>query len=205
MAMNNLYMLGALGAAGALGGGIYLAYPSSTDKPASTTTIRDKLVKDSYTILNDGHSDWSKVLEKYNDTKITPDRRFTQSTETIELDVLKRSCESALSHGEDESLYEKTKLWCTVPRTLQQRLEDLKIKLLRTDGNDDQDKWGKLKDLYKAAGDKGIKTFAINNPDDTNAWQQLRDECKKHLNKERWDSEYEYYLGKVSDWCSDKG
>ncbi|CBY92978.1 hypothetical protein HF1_09700 [Mycoplasma haemofelis str. Langford 1] len=201
MASNNLYLLGALGTAGAVGGGIYLASPN----PKPVTTIRDK-----YTPLQAGDStNWDKVLAKYNEVKNTPTKRFTTSTETISLENLKRDCESSLDKETSDDLYSKVKLWCTTPRSIRERLGDLNITLLKTDGEDDdtgdKSKWAKLEGKYRDGGNSDIKNFKVDASSTTDTWKKLRDECKKHLDKDRWDDEYEYYLGKVSEWCSDKG
>ncbi|AEW45688.1 hypothetical protein MHC_04160 [Mycoplasma haemocanis str. Illinois] len=203
--MNYLYIVG-VGALGvAFGGGAYLVHSSTTK--TSESTLRDRLKKDHYLVMDPHDGNWTTVLLKYKDTGILANKKFSDLTGEITDQALKKKCNRVLSSN-DSSLYEKAKIWCTVPRTIQQRLEDLKTKLLKTVGDDesgDKASWNKLKDKYhQATVDQKIKGFTINNPSEDNAWQSLRTECAKHLNKERWDDEYEYYLDKVSDWCSNK-
>ncbi|AEW45657.1 hypothetical protein MHC_03995 [Mycoplasma haemocanis str. Illinois] len=205
MSSNSLYLLGALGTVSAAGGGIYFAYSNSK----LSATIRDKLKKEGYALLSaDDSTNWNKVLTKYNEAKNTPNKRFNIGTDTISLEDLKRSCESYIDKEINDDLYSKVKLWCTVPRSIRERLGDLKFNLLKTEGDDDnsgdKSKWTSLEERYRNGGNNAIKDFKVDTQSGADTWKKLRDECKKHLDKDRWDVDYDYYLDKLSTWCSDK-
>ncbi|CBY93018.1 hypothetical protein HF1_10100 [Mycoplasma haemofelis str. Langford 1] len=203
--MNHLYTLAGAGALGAASGGAYLIHNSISK--TSEPTLRSRLEKEHYSVMDPSDGNWTTVLSKYKEAGVLADKKFSDLSGEVTDQSLKQKCNSVLSSG-DSSLYEKAKLWCTVPRTIQQRLEDLKITLLKTTGDDengDKTNWNKLKDKYqKATSDQKIKDFTIATPSADNAWQSLRTECAKHLSKDRWDAEYDYFLDKVTTWCSSK-
>ncbi|AEG72641.1 hypothetical protein MHF_0362 [Mycoplasma haemofelis Ohio2] len=207
MAINNLYALLGLMAAGAIGGGVYFAYPSSSD-PKPIATIRGKLTKEKYVILQEGDSQhWQAVLDKYNSAEYKG-KRFTTKEGTTSLEDLKKDCSTTLSKEEGDSSYEKAKLWCTVPRTVQERLKDLGIEVLKTEGDDentgDKSKWVALEGEYRNKGNNDIKELQLDTTTNDTSWQKLRNKCKEHIGKDKWSDEYDYYLDKVAKWCSNK-
>ncbi|CBY92527.1 hypothetical protein HF1_05190 [Mycoplasma haemofelis str. Langford 1] len=219
MTSKNLYLSGALGSAGALGGGMYLAYPSSSDpEPVTTTTaseikvvttIRERLQKDRYVLLTKDGSDsshWGTILSKYQEAKNKPNNRLMFGTENVGIDTLQKDCESSVDSDDDE-LYLKVKLWCTVPKAVSERLEELGVVVLKTTGNDDSSgdkgRWVELAKKYKDSGNNAIDGLTLSGNDD-NDWTKLRDKCNEYFTKDRWDEKYDYYLSKVSDWCSYK-
>ncbi|CBY92522.1 hypothetical protein HF1_05140 [Mycoplasma haemofelis str. Langford 1] len=201
--MNHLYTLGGLGVLGAASGGAYLIH-NSISKPAPLS-LKSKLENEKYSFMGDDDGNWDTVLSKYNESSISVDRKFADLTGTVTKDSLKKKCDGVLSSG-DGSLYEKAKLWCTTPRSIQQRLEDLKIGILKMDGEDDngdKDTWVKLKDKYKGASpEQKIRGFELTSPDEADSWKKIRTACSGHMSKSRWDADYDYYLEKAMVWCS---
>ncbi|AEG73314.1 hypothetical protein MHF_1064 [Mycoplasma haemofelis Ohio2] len=200
--MNHLYTLTGLGALGAAGGGAYLIHNSASK--TSEPTLRSKLEGESYFVMGLSDNNWTTVLGKYNDNNILPNKKFSDLSGTVTDQALKKKCSSALASS-DDSLYEAVKIWCTVPKTVQQRLGDLKIQTLKMDGDGeegDKTKWNALKEKYKAASeDQKIKNFTLSTSGDED-WKSLRTECNNHLSKDRWNADYDYYLEKVIDWCT---
>ncbi|AEW45659.1 hypothetical protein MHC_04005 [Mycoplasma haemocanis str. Illinois] len=198
--MNYLYVLGGLGVIGVSGAGAYLI--NNTFFKTSETTLRSKLRGEKHLIMDSSNGNWSSVVEKYNNEKTTSDKKFSDLSGTVTDQALKEKCESALTSS-DNSLYEKVKLWCIVPRNVQQRLEDLGISTLKTDGEDDKSKWNLLKDKYKdATENQKIKDFTIPTPEEAEAWKKLQAACKGYIAKDKWDAEYDYFLKKATVWCS---
>ncbi|CBY92338.1 hypothetical protein HF1_03300 [Mycoplasma haemofelis str. Langford 1] len=200
--MNHFYTLAGLGALGAASGGAYLIHNSLSE--TSAPTLKDKLVKERYIVMGSSDSNWNTVLTKHKDSSIHSGKKFTGNITTV--DDLKKKCEKSLSSS-DSSLYDAVKLWCTVPKTVQDRLKDLGVELLSMtdEASNAQEQWTKLKDKYKAIkSGEGIKEFTVSEPEGEDAWKKLRDECKKYIAKDKWDSEYDYYLDKLTTWCSQK-
>ncbi|CBY92980.1 hypothetical protein HF1_09720 [Mycoplasma haemofelis str. Langford 1] len=198
--MNHLYMLGGAGAVGAAGGGAYLIHNSISKTP--TPTLESKLSGEKYLIMDSSDGNWATVVEKYNHTNTAANKKFSDLIGTATDQSLKQKCKSALASG-DDALYEKAKLWCTVPRTVQQRLEDLGIRTLKMEGQDDKDTWNTLKGKYKDATEQQkIKELTISTLEGENAWQQLQTACKGYAAKDKWDADYDYFLEKVKVWCS---
>ncbi|CBY92985.1 hypothetical protein HF1_09770 [Mycoplasma haemofelis str. Langford 1] len=168
-------------------------------------TLRSKLEGESYFVMESSDSNWAVVLGKYNDNGVLPNKKFSDLSGTVTDQTLKEKCSSALASS-DDSLYEAVKIWCTVPKTVQQRLGDLGIHALKMTGENeegDKTKWNALKEKYKAASeDQKIKNFNLSTSSGDADWQSLRTECNNHLSKDRWNADYDYYLEKVIDWCT---
>ncbi|AEW45144.1 hypothetical protein MHC_01390 [Mycoplasma haemocanis str. Illinois] len=204
MSINNLYALLGFAAAGAVGGGIYFIYPNS---PKPITTLKERLKKEKYSVLSDDdNQNWQTVLSKYNSSEHKQNNRFVSGNGTTSLEDLKRVCSSTLAMEEGDSIsYERVKLWCTVPRTVQERLKDLGIDVLKTSGDtEDKSKWVALESEYKETGNNDIKDFQVDSVTNDTSWQKLRNKCNEYIAKDKWSSEYDYYLDKASKWCSDK-
>nr|WP_014272654.1 hypothetical protein [Mycoplasma haemocanis] len=197
---------GIAGVAGSTGVGVLGAYyfgVFSTNK----NDIRSKLIESNWVILEDSNkeheSHWSTALKKYKE-KHSDKNQLTESQ-------LKGICKDLLN-SEDDKNYEEARKYCVVPRTISERLSDLKFQLLNTtagtSNNADQQKWTSVVNKYKTEGIEtkeldGLKTSSLNN-DGTN-WSTLKDKCKTVSEKDHWSEKYDLLVEGSKTWCTLQG
>ncbi|CBY93000.1 hypothetical protein HF1_09920 [Mycoplasma haemofelis str. Langford 1] len=199
--MNRVHALSGAVALGMASGGAYLIHNSISK--TSESTLRSRLRMENHSVMESSDVNWNTVLSKYNDPNIPSDKKFSDLAGIVTKPLLKRKCSSAISSNE-ASLYEKAKLWCTVPKNIQQRLLDLGIHTLKMSGEGeagDKASWEKLSGKYQEVKmDQRLKGFETADQVD---WQKLRTACSVRITKDRWDPEYDDdYLEKVTTWCS---
>ncbi|CBY92337.1 hypothetical protein HF1_03290 [Mycoplasma haemofelis str. Langford 1] len=195
MAINPLYTAAGLGTAGAIGGGIYLAYPHSP----TPKSIEDKLKEEHFVpITEDGA--WQTILAKYNEKKNENGARFTTETTDVKLEDLKSSCKSVLSEEADTSKnYSKARRWCTVPKTLSSLLEAHKLHLLDIGtGNENQQEWDKLQKSYEKVSENRIDGLNLGSSD---KWKQLREKCSEISKKDSTEANFETLFSNLKRWC----
>ncbi|AEW45153.1 hypothetical protein MHC_01435 [Mycoplasma haemocanis str. Illinois] len=195
--MNYLYILAGTGAVGAIGGGIYLAYPHSPT--FRSKSIEDKLRQEYFVPITED-SAWQTMLTKYNEKK--NEARFTSEKVDVKLEDLKSSCKKALSENADTSEnYKKSRRWCTIPKTLSSLLEAHKLNLLNTgDGSENQQEWDKLQKSYEKASENRIDGLDLGS--DGDKWKKLREKCKEISQKDSTEENFETLFSNLKRWCT---
>ncbi|AEG73073.1 hypothetical protein MHF_0809 [Mycoplasma haemofelis Ohio2] len=205
MALSILKMVAcSIGLASCAGLGVLISNSpfASKDKKASTPKVRDLLREKGYSVMEQGSSGWNTILTAYKDTKNNSIVKFGSSANISE-EELKRECASALEDILTTS-YEKAKRWCVEPKKVSDKLKELKLTPLKTEGTDgqnDSDKWQKLEKEYVKEGSEKITGLTIANPSTDNSWHGLRDECKKLFESNPWDNSYDSSLKLSQKWC----
>ncbi|AEW45569.1 hypothetical protein MHC_03545 [Mycoplasma haemocanis str. Illinois] len=190
-----------LSAAG-IGGGIYLANKGTEVKKE---TIRDKLIKDRYTLLDGSKSEhqshWAKSLEKYKE-------EYKNQTTYTEGELKTRCIELFNKEELNYADYKVAKKYCVVPRKISERLKDIEFKSLDTSGTQQEvtEKWKKLSEEYKkkGKGDNQLDTLAASSVNDADG-TSLKNSCKTVLEKEHWDDKYDSLLENAKSWCTEEG
>ncbi|AEW45678.1 hypothetical protein MHC_04110 [Mycoplasma haemocanis str. Illinois] len=178
--------------------GIYRIVPIS-----KTENIGTRLVDEKFELLNNSHtSHWKTSVDKYNGKK---------TSASIDETKLKTLCKNLLAKGKDsDSDYKQAKLYCVVPRNVQQRLLDTGIHALKTDGSEeegDKSKWTTLAASYviHGKGDDQIESLTLTEAGaSSNNWSSLREKCKVVLGKDHWDDSFDSYLRKAKKWCTEE-
>ncbi|AEG73151.1 hypothetical protein MHF_0893 [Mycoplasma haemofelis Ohio2] len=202
----NLLKLGT-GAAGVTGAGALGTYYSGVFS-TNENTIREKLKKDRWTVLEDykteHKSHWNTVLGKYKE-KHTGNSNLTESQ-------LKDICKKLLN-SEDDKNYEEARRYCVVPRKISERLIDLNLQLLditnsSSPSNKNQTQWTSLATKYKTSGTgnkelDGLTASSISNA--SSNWTSLRDKCKTVSEKDHWSEKYSELVDNSKTWCTLQG
>ncbi|CBY92998.1 hypothetical protein HF1_09900 [Mycoplasma haemofelis str. Langford 1] len=194
----------ALATAGA-GLGAYGMYSYGAFSGSKAENVGTRLVDEKFELLTNSHTEhWKTSSDKYNSKKAS-------GTEAIDETKLKTLCRDLLSKDKtSDSDYKKAKLYCVVPRNVQQRLLDIGIHALKTDGQDeagDKSKWEKLATSYviHGKGEDQIESLTLTTPDSSsNNWSSLREKCKIVLEKDHWDDSFDSYLKKAKKWCTEE-
>nr|WP_014272348.1 hypothetical protein [Mycoplasma haemocanis] len=169
--------------------------------------LRNRLEKEKYKILDfSKDSEWTTVLEAYNKAKDTQGKRFIDGNGEVQLNDLKESCKSILDGDGDDSLFNKARKWCVVPRNISERLYDLSLNPLKTNDDTeekgDKSKWETISRQYENDGNKGIKDLSLVGSD---KWKALRDKCKSFFSQDPWSNDYDTNLEVSKDWCVVEG
>ncbi|AEW45428.1 hypothetical protein MHC_02830 [Mycoplasma haemocanis str. Illinois] len=172
------------------------------EKKISTPKVRDLLRDKGYSVMKSESSGWNTLLSAYKEGKNSDIVKFGSSSNISEED-LKRECASAL---EDilTSSYEKAKRWCVEPKKVSDKLKDVGLTPLKTEGvsgQDDSENWKKLEKEYVKEGSEKIEGSNISQTTNDTSWQGLRDACKKLFESNPWDDSYDSSLKLSKKWC----
>ncbi|AEG72860.1 hypothetical protein MHF_0588 [Mycoplasma haemofelis Ohio2] len=169
-------------------------------------TLKDRLEKEKYKILDfSKDSEWTAVLDAYNKAKDSTSKRFISNSSEVQLKDLKDSCKSALSgKEEDDSLFDKARKWCVVPRNISERLSDLSLSPLKTtddtEDKGDKSKWEAIGKQYESKGNNKIAGLSLTTSNADN-WKSIRDKCKVFFSQDPWSNDYDTNLEVSKDWC----
>ncbi|CBY92910.1 hypothetical protein HF1_09020 [Mycoplasma haemofelis str. Langford 1] len=197
--------LAGLGGAAGIGGGLYLMNGNSqTPNKSEDKTIRSKLKKAGFDILDtNGSAHWGDLKTQYNKAKQTASKIFDTGDKDVTEDELKGLCKVALDKGEEDASYEKAKRWCVVPVSVTAHLNKWGLKAISTEksGDTQQTKWTELASKY-GTGENKIKDVATLTG--SNTWETLRDKCKEIGEKKNYEDDFDAHLLPFQGWCSTK-
>ncbi|CBY92877.1 hypothetical protein HF1_08690 [Mycoplasma haemofelis str. Langford 1] len=202
MSKATLYSLAGLGGATGIGGGAYLLHENSKASKPEKRTVRSKLEKAGFKILDPSdRQHWSTLKNEYNKVKQDSTKVFGEHTQDIEEGELKSLCQSFLEKDEGDESYGKSKRWCVVPVTVSSHLGNLGRKALSTadSGDTDKQQWESLASTYDNAPNKISGT---DNLGTGQKWQTLRTKCKGLGDKKNYEDEFDTNLSSSITWCS---
>ncbi|CBY92451.1 hypothetical protein HF1_04430 [Mycoplasma haemofelis str. Langford 1] len=195
-------VLGTLGAGGALGGGIALS--SKLLSNTQRESIKDRLEKDKYQILNTKASDhWTNIIESY---KKTENVWKLEGKDISDVETLKSVCESKATSDYSEDLYKSFTKWCVVPRTAEDLLKG-SFTLLESDDTHatDKEKWKHNVEAYESAKSgeqyslKDVSFKDKNGEDDKT--KALKTGCKTRKGKFTYDVDLDSSIKEIKEWC----
>ncbi|CBY93012.1 hypothetical protein HF1_10040 [Mycoplasma haemofelis str. Langford 1] len=200
--MDPLKLALATAGAGGAGLGAYGMYSYGAFSGSKAENIGTRLIEERFELLKDSHTEqWKNSLSKYN----------SKTSSSVDENRLKDICKELISKNKtSESDYKTAKLYCVVPRSVQERLKDLGLHVLKTTGDNedgDKSKWTKLAESYvtKGTGDNQIESLTLTAENTgSNNWSSLRQNCKTVLEKEHWDDKFDTYFLKSKMWCTDE-
>ncbi|AEW45684.1 hypothetical protein MHC_04140 [Mycoplasma haemocanis str. Illinois] len=182
--------------------GAYGIYRYRDLSDSKTENIGTRLVREKFELLKDLHTEqWKNSLSKYN----------SKTSANVDENRLKGICKDLIAKNtSSESDYKTARLYCVVPRNVQERLKDLGFHSLKTTGDNedgDKSKWTKLAESYvtHGKGDNQIESLTLPaSGGDSNNWSSLRQNCKTILEKEHWDDKFETYFLKSKMWYTEE-
>ncbi|AEW45599.1 hypothetical protein MHC_03695 [Mycoplasma haemocanis str. Illinois] len=191
-----------LGVAG-VGGGIYLAHKNFENPVSEKKTVRTKLQKAKFKIPSkEDNQHWTSIKTAYNNVRTHADKVFSTSSSEVGEEDLKRLCEEALEKDENDTSYDKAKRWCVVTTTISSYLKEWGMNALPTSdsNNEKQSEWTKLSGEYASSNSKiaGVDSLS------SEAWKNLRSECKKLGDKKNYDDDFDTSFESSKIWCIDK-
>ncbi|AEW45567.1 hypothetical protein MHC_03535 [Mycoplasma haemocanis str. Illinois] len=197
-----LYSMAGVGGAAGIGGGIYLLHENSKASKPEKRTIKSKLIKAGFKVLDTSDSQhWTTLKNEYNKVKQESTKAFETHTQDINEEKLKSLCQSYLEKDEEDLSYGKVKRWCMVPVTVSNHLESIGRKALSTANSGDTDKshWETLATKYDNSSDK---IASLDNLGSGQKWEALRNKCKDLGDKKNYEDEFDANLSASVTWCS---
>ncbi|AEG73475.1 hypothetical protein MHF_1237 [Mycoplasma haemofelis Ohio2] len=201
--------LAGLGGAGAVGTGAYFAIPSSSSEKPKALSVKDRLEKSGYSILNLNKNDttkhateWGQVKDAYG-TETNANLKFasvtTQDDNTI--GGMKEACSSLLSSESDTSSdLEKARRWCVVPVTVASRIGD-KLEFMDTSGDGDSSLWQAKLDEHKKSDSSIPKMTLTPSSGDQASESDLKTECGKVKDYKTFNKDFETFVLHAQNWC----
>ncbi|CBY92437.1 hypothetical protein HF1_04290 [Mycoplasma haemofelis str. Langford 1] len=195
---------GVLGLGGAIGGGAFL----SSKLASKPETIKSRLEKEGYKVLNTTSSDhWNTILTSY---KTDGNKWQFENLKSKELDDLKKICSSKAESNYSETLYKAFTKWCVVPRKAEDLLKG-SVSLLDVDSThaNDKEDWRHNIESYEKAKTSDSKyslqdvTFTANQEDQN--VKALKTGCKTRREKFTYDIELDISIDEIKKWCLAKG
>ncbi|AEG73611.1 hypothetical protein MHF_1375 [Mycoplasma haemofelis Ohio2] len=195
-----------MGAIGAIGGGIALSTLLSS---SNKYTLKNLVEKDKWTFLTEANSsEIGKILEVYKTKLALPFSKLSGGESNAPARLLEE-CKKLYDRdsrglNKEDSLY-KLKRWCVVPKTIQERLNDMGITLLSTQaptsGGSESAEWeGKAKRHQENNKDKFTAiSGSWNNGEGA---KKIREHCETQMKIESFKDEFYSTLEKVKIWCS---
>ncbi|AEW45521.1 hypothetical protein MHC_03305 [Mycoplasma haemocanis str. Illinois] len=195
------FSIAGLGGVTGLGGGAYLLHLNSRSV-TEKKTIKDRLQKAGFQILNDSESQhWKTLKDAYNAAKGEESKVFAKSNSDIDEGKLRELCNSVLEKGEEDASYSKAKRWCVVPTTVSDYLGKLGRRALSTatSGEVDKTQWEDLASKYENSQDKIASLSSLGSD---KKWESLRKECGTLGAKKNYEDNFDSNLASSQTWCS---
>ncbi|AEG72780.1 hypothetical protein MHF_0508 [Mycoplasma haemofelis Ohio2] len=196
--------MGTLGLGGVAGGGILLAR-----NLGNKNTLASKLESEGFTLMGEGHDQWSKTLAEYNKVKGTAEEAFKIASIDLTVDQLKEQCLSILkSESYSETDKNKASRWCTIPITIQSRIEKQGRRVLNDvdDNQDDKDTWVSLVRKHLTSPESSRMSVSItdlqNDTVDDERIKAMKGGCRSLKSKTSLEKTYLNDYSKFQDWCS---
>ncbi|AEW45244.1 hypothetical protein MHC_01890 [Mycoplasma haemocanis str. Illinois] len=196
--------IGAFGVGGIAGGSILLARNLSNED-----TLASKLESEGFIPMGTGDTQWSNTLIEYNKVKGVAEEVFKTSSVDLTIEQLKNQCLSILKSGSySKTDKNKASRWCTIPITIQTRIEKQGRRILNDVDNkqDDKDTWVSLVQKHLTTDENKRMPVSINalqdgTVDDTRI-NAMKDGCRKLKSKTSLEKTYLDDYSKFHDWCS---
>ncbi|AEG72857.1 hypothetical protein MHF_0585 [Mycoplasma haemofelis Ohio2] len=184
----------------AAGGGTAVTY-GIVKSQSDTKSVAQRLRDEGFELLSSvsPQETLNKVLEVYKKLPENKDKNLS-TTDLLNMcnDIVKKD------HDNDGD-YKKSRRFCVVPKLVSDSPKLKGKTILKNGESDENDKadWENLKTKYmvEANSQKRISGLSSLTGSNGDAWKALRNECKKVLEKDSTDENYDQLIDESLTWC----
>ncbi|AEW45283.1 hypothetical protein MHC_02085 [Mycoplasma haemocanis str. Illinois] len=171
-------------------------------KPRTTTkNVAQRLREEGFELLTSKSKQeiLNKVMESYK--KLPENTSKSLSTS----DLLSMCRDISKKEHDSDSDYKKFRRFCVIPKSISSSPELKGKVILKNDSDKEEDKvdWENLKAKYlvEANSNKRIEGLSSLTGSNGDEWKTLRNECKKLLEKDSTEENYDRLIEEALTWC----